>query len=252
MSIERAAPSVLAREPVKVPLQTGLLAIDAMVPIGRGQRELIIGDRQTGKTAITLDTIINQKGQNVICIYAAIGQKASTTAQVVETLRKYGALDYSIVVAATAKTSPALQYLCPYSACAVAEFFMGVIRSSVSNSSAPVQHLLLKALDAKSHQSEKAAYRDLLAERYALVRRFLDGHKLPDTLRVLPFNSGYFMSFECVGISADDLRERLLEGGIGTISLQNRYLRVAFSSVEAKDIEALYAAIYAAAAELGA
>lgn len=124
MSIERAAPSVLAREPVKVPLQTGLLAIDAMVPIGRGQRELIIGDRQTGKTAITLDTIINQKGQNVICIYAAIGQKASTTAQVVETLRKYGALDYSIVVAATAKTSPALQYLCPYSACAVAEFFM--------------------------------------------------------------------------------------------------------------------------------
>jgi F-type H+-transporting ATPase subunit alpha len=124
MSIERAAPSVLARESVKVPLQTGILALDAMVPIGRGQRELIIGDRQTGKTAIALDAIINQKGQDVICIYAAIGQKASTTAQVVETLRKYGALDYSIVVAATAKTSPALQYLCPYAACAVAEFFM--------------------------------------------------------------------------------------------------------------------------------
>jgi aspartate/methionine/tyrosine aminotransferase len=135
---------------------------------------------------------------------------------------------------------------------ALVKKLMGVIRSSVSNSSAPVQYLLLKALDAKSHQPEKAAYRDLLAERYALVRRFLDSHTLPSTLRVLPFNSGYFMSFECVGISAEDLRERLLEEGIGTISLQNRYLRVAFSSVEAKDIEALYAAIFAAAAELGA
>jgi aspartate/methionine/tyrosine aminotransferase len=135
---------------------------------------------------------------------------------------------------------------------ALVKKLMGVIRSSVSNSSAPVQHLLLKALDAKSHKPEKAAYRELLAERYALVRAFLNGHKLPATLRVLPFNSGYFMSFECVGISAEALRERLLEEGIGTISLQDRYLRVAFSSVEAKDIEALYAAIFAAAAELGA
>jgi F-type H+-transporting ATPase subunit alpha len=124
MSVERTAPAVLARKSVTVPLQTGILALDAMVPIGRGQRELIIGDRQTGKTAIVLDTIINQKGQNVICVYAAIGQKASTTAGVMETLRKYGALDYSVVVAATAKNSPSLQYLCPYSACAIAEYFM--------------------------------------------------------------------------------------------------------------------------------
>jgi F-type H+/Na+-transporting ATPase subunit alpha len=124
MPIERRAPSVIDRKKVSVPLQTGILAIDAMIPIGRGQRELIIGDRQTGKTAIAIDTIINQKGQGVICVYAAIGQKASTTSQVVETLRQYGALDYTIVVAATAKASAALQYICPYSACAIAEFFM--------------------------------------------------------------------------------------------------------------------------------
>ena len=105
MPMERRAPSVIDRKSVGVPLQTGILAIDAMIPIGRGQRELIIGDRQTGKTAIAIDTIINQKGQNVVCVYGAIGQKASTTAQVVETLRRYGALDYTIVVAATAKTS---------------------------------------------------------------------------------------------------------------------------------------------------
>ncbi len=124
MPIERRAPAVIDRKGVGVPLQTGILAIDAMIPIGRGQRELIIGDRQTGKSAIAIDTIINQKGQNVICVYAAIGQKASTTAQVVETFRQYGALDYTIVVAATAKTTAALQYIAPYSACAVAEYFM--------------------------------------------------------------------------------------------------------------------------------
>jgi len=124
MPIERRAPSVIDRKSVGVPLQSGILAIDAMIPIGRGQRELIIGDRQTGKSAIALDTIINQKGQDVVCVYCAIGQKASTTAQVVETLRQYGALDYSIIVAATAKTTAALQYLAPYSACAVAEYFM--------------------------------------------------------------------------------------------------------------------------------
>jgi F-type H+-transporting ATPase subunit alpha len=124
MQMERRAPSVIDRQKVAVPLQTGILAIDAMIPIGRGQRELIIGDRQTGKTALAIDTIINQKGQGVICVYAAIGQKASTVAQVVETLRRYGALDYTIVVAATAKSSAALQYICPYSACAMAEYFM--------------------------------------------------------------------------------------------------------------------------------
>jgi F-type H+-transporting ATPase subunit alpha len=124
MQMERRAPSVIDRKGVGVPLQTGILAIDSMIPIGRGQRELIIGDRQTGKSALAIDTIINQKGQDVICVYAAIGQKASTVAQVVETLRRYGALDYTIVVAATAKSSAALQYICPYSACAIAEYFM--------------------------------------------------------------------------------------------------------------------------------
>ena len=124
MKVERTAPPVLDRKGVTVPLQTGILALDAMVPVGRGQRELIIGDRQTGKTAIAVDTILNQKGTGVLCVYAAIGQKASTTAGVVETLRKYGALDYTVVVASTAKNSPSLQYLCPYSACAVAEYFM--------------------------------------------------------------------------------------------------------------------------------
>jgi F-type H+-transporting ATPase subunit alpha len=124
MPVERRAPSVIDRQSVGVPLQTGILAIDAMIPIGRGQRELVIGDRQTGKTALVIDAIINQKGQGVICVYCAIGQKASTTAQVVETLRRYGALDYTVIVAATAKTSAALQYIAPYSACAIAEFFM--------------------------------------------------------------------------------------------------------------------------------
>ena len=124
MPIERRAPSVIDRKGVGVPLQTGILAIDAMIPIGRGQRELIIGDRQTGKTAIGVDTIINQKGQDVVCVYCAVGQKASTTAQVIETLRRYGALDYTVVVAATANASAALQYVAPYSACAIAEYFM--------------------------------------------------------------------------------------------------------------------------------
>ncbi len=103
---------------------TGIKAIDSMIPIGRGQRELIIGDRQTGKTAIAIDTILNQKGQDVVCVYASIGQKASTTAQIVETFRRSGALEYTIVVAATATSTAALQYLAPYSACAVAEYFM--------------------------------------------------------------------------------------------------------------------------------
>ncbi len=122
--IEREAPGVIERKPVNVPLQTGILAIDSMFPIGRGQRELIIGDRQTGKTSIAIDTIINQKGQDVICIYAAIGQKSSTVAQVVNTLKKYGAMDYSVVVTASASEPAPFQYICPYSATAIAEYFM--------------------------------------------------------------------------------------------------------------------------------
>ncbi len=121
--IERLAPGVVDRQPVKQPLQTGIKAIDAMVPIGRGQRELIIGDRQTGKTTVALDTIINQKGQDVICIYVAIGQKRSTVAQVVRTLEQHGAMEYTIVVAATASDPAPMQYIAPYAGCAIGEFF---------------------------------------------------------------------------------------------------------------------------------
>ena len=122
--IERVAHGVIERKSVDTPLQTGIKAIDAMVPIGRGQRELIIGDRQTGKTAIAIDTIINQKGQGVHCIYVAIGQKASTIAKIVSTLKKHGAMDYSIIVAATASDPAPLQYIAPYAGTAMAEYFM--------------------------------------------------------------------------------------------------------------------------------
>jgi len=121
--IEVIAPGVVDRQPVKEPLQTGLKAIDAMVPIGRGQRELIIGDRQTGKTAVALDTILNQKGKDVICIYVAIGQKASTVAQVIKTLQTYDAMSYSIVVNASASDPAAMQYLAPYAGAAIGEYF---------------------------------------------------------------------------------------------------------------------------------
>jgi F-type H+-transporting ATPase subunit alpha len=122
--IEAIAPGIAERQPVDEPLQTGVKAIDGMTPIGRGQRELIIGDRKTGKSAIALDTILNQKGQGVICVYVAIGQKESTTAGIVEVLRKAGALDYTIVVAAGASDPAPLQYLAPYAGCAMAEYFM--------------------------------------------------------------------------------------------------------------------------------
>jgi F-type H+-transporting ATPase subunit alpha len=123
-NIELIAPGVVERQPVKEPLQTGLKTIDSMTPIGRGQRELIIGDRQTGKTAIALDTIINQKGKDVICIYVAVGQKQSTIAQVVNTLEEHGAMSYTIVVAAAASAPAPLQYLAPYAGCAMGEYFM--------------------------------------------------------------------------------------------------------------------------------
>jgi F-type H+-transporting ATPase subunit alpha len=123
MPIERLAPGVVDRQPVKEPMQTGLKAIDAMVPIGRGQRELIIGDRQTGKTAVAVDTIINQKGQNVICLYNAIGQKQSTIAQVVRTFEETGAMEYTIVVAAAASDPAPLLYISPYAACTMGEYF---------------------------------------------------------------------------------------------------------------------------------
>jgi F-type H+-transporting ATPase subunit alpha len=147
MPIEALAPGVIERQPVKEPLQTGIKAIDAMIPIGRGQRELIIGDRQTGKTAIALDTIINQKGQNVICIYVAIGQKQSTVAQVIKTLTETGAMEYSVVVVASASDPAALQYIAPYSGCAMGEYFRD-----------HGQHALLVYDDLSKHA---AAYREI-------------------------------------------------------------------------------------------
>jgi F-type H+/Na+-transporting ATPase subunit alpha len=145
--IERIAPGVIDRQPVKEPLQTGIKAIDAMIPIGRGQRELIIGDRQTGKTAIALDTIINQKGGDVICIYVAVGQKRSTVAQVVKTLEDHGAMEYTIVVAATASDPAPMQYIAPYSGCAMGEYFRDTSR-----------HALVIYDDLSKHA---AAYREI-------------------------------------------------------------------------------------------
>jgi F-type H+-transporting ATPase subunit alpha len=147
MVVERLAPGVVERLPVKEPLQTGIIAIDSMIPIGRGQRELIIGDRQTGKTAIAIDTIINQKGKDVICIYVAIGQKNSTVAYIVKVLEDYGAMDYSIIVAASASDPSPLQYLAPYSGCAIGEYFR-------DNG----QHALLIYDDLSKHA---AAYREI-------------------------------------------------------------------------------------------
>jgi F-type H+/Na+-transporting ATPase subunit alpha len=146
-AIETIAPGVVDRRPVKEPLQTGIKAIDSMIPIGRGQRELIIGDRQTGKTAVAIDTIINQKGGDVICIYVAIGQKRSTVAQVVKTLEDNGAMEYSVVVAATASDPAPMQYIAPYAGCAIGEYFRDSKR-----------HALLIYDDLSKHA---AAYREI-------------------------------------------------------------------------------------------
>ena len=145
--IEGRSPNVIQRQPVKEPLQTGWLAIDSMIPIGRGQRELIIGDRQTGKTAITIDAIINQKEENVICIYVAIGQKASTIASIIDTLAKHGAMEYTIVVAAAASDPAPLLYIAPYAGCAIGEYFRD-----------NKQHVLVIYDDLSKHA---AAYRQL-------------------------------------------------------------------------------------------
>ena len=144
--VESPAPGILDRQPVKEPLQTGIKAIDSMIPIGRGQRELIIGDRQTGKTTIAIDTIINQKGQDVICIYVAIGQKRSTVTNLVEQLKKSGAMEYSIVVAATASEPSPLQYIAPYAGCAMGEYFMN-----------KGKHVLIVYDDLSKHEVEYRA-----------------------------------------------------------------------------------------------
>ncbi len=122
--VEKVAPGVMTREPVNQPVQTGVMAVDGMIPIGRGQRELIIGDRQTGKTALAIDTIINQKGQNMICVYVAIGQKRSKVSRIMEILKKNGAMDYTVIVSASSSESAAMSYIAPYSATALAEYFM--------------------------------------------------------------------------------------------------------------------------------
>src|SRR5277367_6602486 len=129
--LERLAPGVVDRQPVREPIQTGIKSIDAMIPIGRGQRELIIGDRQIGKTAIIVDTILNQRGGDMICIYCAIGQKRSTVAQLIKTLTDYGAMEHSIVVAATASEAASMQYIAPFAACAIGEYFRDTKRHAI-------------------------------------------------------------------------------------------------------------------------
>ena len=165
IAIERLAPGVVDRQPVKEPLQTGIKAIDAMIPIGRGQRELIIGDRQTGKTAIALDTIINQKGGDVICIYVAIGQKRSTVAQVVKTLEDYGAMDYTIVVAATASDPAPMQYIAPFSGCAMGEYFRDTGRHALV-------HL------RRSFQARRGVSRDFAAAAPSAGTRSVPGRRV--------------------------------------------------------------------------
>jgi F-type H+-transporting ATPase subunit alpha len=159
MNLELIAPGVVGRQPVKEPLQTGLKTVDSMTPIGRGQRELIIGDRQTGKTAIAIDTIINQKGKGVICIYVAVGQKQSTIAQVVNILEANGAMEYTIVVAAAASSPAPLQYLAPYSGCAMGEYFMyNGVNGQPAGADNPGRPVLCIYDDLSKHA---AAYREI-------------------------------------------------------------------------------------------
>ena len=171
--IERVASGVITRKSVSVPLQTGIKAIDAMVPIGRGQRELIIGDRQTGKTAIAIDTIINQKGQGVHCIYVAIGQKASTVASIVKTLEEYGAMAYTTVVASTASELAPLQYIAPYSGCAIGEEWMEnggdvlVVYDDLSKHAAALSLLLKRAPGREAYPGDVFYLHSRLLERAA-------------------------------------------------------------------------------------
>jgi F-type H+-transporting ATPase subunit alpha len=190
--IERLAPGVIDRQSVREPLQTGIKAIDGMIPIGRGQRELIIGDRQTGKTAIALDTIINQKGGDVICIYVAVGQKRSTVAQVVKTLSDYGAMDYTIVVAATASDPAPMQYIAPYSGCAMGEYFRDsnrhalVIYDDLSKHAAAYREislLLRRPPGREAYPGDVFYLHSRLLERAAKLNNELGG----GSLTALPF-----------------------------------------------------------------
>jgi F-type H+-transporting ATPase subunit alpha len=185
--IERLAPGVVDRSPVKEPLQTGLKAIDAMVPIGRGQRELIIGDRQTGKTAVAVDTIINQKGQDVICIYNAIGQKQSTIAQVVRTLDEAGAMEFTIVVAAAASDPAPLLYISPYSACVMGEYFRDSARHALcvyddlskhAQAYREISLLLRRPPGREAYPGDVFYLHSRLLERAAKMRKELGGGSL--------------------------------------------------------------------------
>jgi F-type H+-transporting ATPase subunit alpha len=185
--IERLAPGVTDRSPVKEPLQTGLKAIDGMVPIGRGQRELIIGDRQTGKTAVAIDTILNQKGLGVICIYNAIGQKQSTIAQVVRTLEEAGAMEYTIVVAAGASDPAPLLYISPYSACTIGEFFRDSGRHALvvyddlskhAQSYREISLLLRRPPGREAYPGDVFYLHSRLLERAAKVKKELGGGSL--------------------------------------------------------------------------
>ena len=185
--IERIAPSVVDRQPVREPLQTGLKAIDAMVPIGRGQRELIIGDRQTGKTAVAIDTIINQKGKDVVCIYNAIGQKQSTIAQVIKTLTDAGAMEYTIVVAAAASDPAPLLYISPYSACAIGEYFRDIGRHALcvyddlskhAQAYREISLLLRRPPGREAYPGDVFYLHSRLLERAAKMRQELGGGSL--------------------------------------------------------------------------
>src|SRR6187397_1008862 len=187
LPIERIAPGVVDRQPVREPLQTGLKAIDGMVPIGRGQRELIIGDRQTGKTAVAVDAIINQRGKDVICIYNAIGQKQSTVAQVVRTLEEYDAMSYTIVVAATASDPAPMLYIAPYSACAIGEYFRDSSRHALvvyddlskhAQSYREISLLLRRPPGREAYPGDVFYLHSRLLERAAKLKQELGGGSL--------------------------------------------------------------------------
>jgi len=188
MNIERQAPGVVDRLPVREPLQTGIKAIDAMIPIGRGQRELIIGDRQTGKSAIITDTVLNQKGTGVICIYVAIGQKNSTVAQFIKTLEDFGAMDYTTVVASSASDPSPLQYLAPYSGCAIGEYFRDngrhalIIYDDLSKHAAAYREislLLRRPPGREAYPGDVFYLHSRLLERAAKLNDELGGGSLP-------------------------------------------------------------------------
>lgn len=200
---ERPAPAIIERRPVDKPMQTGILAIDSMIPIGRGQRELIIGDRQTGKTTIAVDTVLNQKNTGVLCVYCAIGQKASSVAQVVETLTENGAMEYTTVVASTAADSPAMQYLAPYCACSIAEEFEAqgkdvlVIYDDLSKHAVAYRTmslLLLRPPGREAYPGDIFYLHSRLLERSACLSRVFGGGSIT-ALPIIETNAGNFSAF---------------------------------------------------------